>query len=478
MNDKPKELDIDENIIQMLPEDIVREKKVIPLSLDGNKLKVGMLNPDNFEVLDEIQLITGCSVETEPINSDQLNLAINKHFNVHDSTKQALIEMRVSKLKTENEQKSMAKEQEKQDLTNPKPVVKLLDSILIGAISKGVSDIHFDPKLPEMRIRYRLDGILHDIMTIPPHIEGPLISRAKLISNMDITEKRIPQDGQISYEYQSKRYDLRVSSLPLIKGEKIVMRILDKGNLSLNLEDLGFTNSEVASMSDMVKKPYGMILVTGPTGSGKTTTLYSLLNQINHTTENIMTIEDPVEYNLEGINQAQVNQKAGITFASALRSFLRQDPNVILVGEIRDKETSEIAIQAALTGHLVISTLHTNDAPSAINRLVDMGVEPFLIASTLIGVVAQRLLRTLCKKCKGKGCSYCFDVGMKGRTGVYEILTIDPKIKKLILMPDPTSEIKNAMSTLGIKTLQESSEEKIKTGLVSREEVNRVVFMS
>ncbi|NQY73785.1 MAG: type II/IV secretion system protein [Candidatus Margulisbacteria bacterium] len=478
MSEEFKELVINENVIRMLPEDIVRKNNVIPLALEGNNLKLGMIDPDNFEAIDEVQLITGCIVVSEPIKNEQLGHVIEKYFNVHDSTKQTLIEMRVNKFRSDNEKKPIEQAQDKLSNIKQKPVVKILDSIITDAITKGISDIHFDPKNPEMRVRYRMDGILHDAMTIPHHLEVQLISRIKLISNMDITEKMKPQDGQLSYKIQDKSYDIRVSCLPIVGGEKVVMRILDKSNLGLDLKDLGFVDDEIKTLLTMIKKPYGMILVTGPTGSGKITTLYSLLNQMNTITDNIMTIEDPVEYRLEGINQAQVNQKAGITFASALRSFLRQDPNVILVGEIRDKETAEIAIQAALTGHLVISTLHTNDAPSAVNRLIDMGVEPFLIASTIIGILAQRLLRTICVKCKGKGCPQCFDIGMKGRTGIYEILPVTDKIQKLIFEVDPTSAIKDEMMKSGIKTLQINGEEKIKQGLVSREEVTRVVLMS
>jgi type II secretory ATPase GspE/PulE/Tfp pilus assembly ATPase PilB-like protein len=313
-------------------------------------------------------------------------------------------------------------------------------------------------------------------MAIPRYIESSLISRGKILSMMDITEKRRPQDGHISYKYQGNVYDLRVSSLPDVAGEKIVLRILDKTRMLIGLENLGLSSEGEQLLKTLISKPYGMIFVTGPTGSGKTTTLYSILNRLNTEGVNIVTIEDPVEYKLSGITQVQTKPQIGVSFANGLRSILRQDPNIIMVGEVRDLETAEIAIQAALTGHLVLSTLHTNDAPSAVTRLIDMGIEPFLISSTVVGVLAQRLARMVCRECQGAGCNFCYQTGMKGRTGVFEIMPVTEGIRRLIIERAPAEAIKELAVKEGMKTLQASGEEKVNQGISTREEINRVVY--
>ncbi|OGB88094.1 hypothetical protein A3H38_03370 [candidate division WOR-1 bacterium RIFCSPLOWO2_02_FULL_46_20] len=465
---------LDPQIVHMLPEDVVRRYKVLPIKSQGNVLEVAMVSPDDLEALDEMRLLTGADIKPVLVSENQLMAIIDKHFRVEESTKQALIDMRMEGLKAARDQKTVIIENK--DQVSDQPVVKLMNSIINGAIAARASDIHLEPQDPEMRVRYRIDGVLHDVMNIPKHVEASLVSRAKIISNMDITEKRHPQDGHVSVAFQGKPYDLRVSSMPDISGEKMVLRILDKNQMLLGLEELGLVGDDDRLIKELVAKPYGMIFVTGPTGSGKTTTLYSILNYVNNEQVNIITVEDPVEFRLSGINQTQINPQADITFASELRAILRQDPNIIMVGEVRDKETAEIAIQAALTGHLVFSTLHTNDAPSAVARLVDMGIEPFLITSTVIGVVAQRLARKICNECHGQGCNFCYKTGLKGRTGIFEIMKVTDEIKKIIQDRASASAIKELAIKQGMKTLQKSGAEKVKQGISTEEEISRVVY--
>jgi type IV pilus assembly protein PilB len=466
--------EISPQVVHLLSEEVVRKYMVLPLKLEGNTLEAAMLNPQDLEALDEMKLLTGCEIKPLQTSEKQLVATIDKYFRVEESTKQALIDMRLEGLRAAREAREEVVEEigRKED----QPIVKLMNSVINGAISAKASDIHLEPQEPEMRVRYRIDGVLQDVMNIPKHIEPSLISRAKIISNMDITEKRRPQDGHLTLSFGGRPYDMRVSSLPMISGEKMVLRILDKSRMLLGLEQLGLSADSQQVLKSLIAKPYGMIFVTGPTGSGKTSTLYSVLNRLNSQTENIVTIEDPVEYKLTGINQIQVNPQAGITFATGLRSILRQDPNIIMVGEVRDLETAEIAIQAALTGHLVLSTLHTNDAPSAVTRLLDMGIEPFLISSTVIGIVAQRLARLICVECKGKGCPYCYQTGMKGRIGIFEVMQVTDEIRKLILNRASAAEIKELGVKQGMKTLQMSGEEKVRQGLCTKEEVARVVY--
>ncbi|OGW44726.1 MAG: type II secretion system protein GspE, partial [Nitrospirae bacterium RBG_13_41_22] len=384
------------------------------------------------------------------------------------------------------------------------PIVKLVNGILINAIKGGVSDIHIEPYENSLRVRYRVDGILFNAMNLPIKIKNPVTSRLKIMSKLDIAERRLPQDGRIKLRLGKKReIDFRVSVLPCLFGEKTVLRILDKSNLQVDLTKLGFEQEPLEKFLDILGKPYGMVLVTGPTGSGKTTTLYSALNYLNKPGINVMTVEDPVEYNFAGMNQVQVKEEIGLTFASTLRSFLRQSPDIILVGEIRDFETAEIAVKAALTGHLVLSTLHTNDAPSSIGRLLNMGIEPFLISTSIILIAAQRLVRQVCKECKeqekipipaliglgfseeeakairyykGKGCPVCNGSGYRGRIAIYEVMPIGPELREMILEGASADELKKTAVRMGMKTLRMSGLTKVKEGVTSIEEVMRVTF--
>jgi type IV pilus assembly protein PilB len=384
------------------------------------------------------------------------------------------------------------------------PIIKIVNGILIKAIKMGASDIHFEPYETLFRVRYRIDGVMMRAMTLPTKIKNALVSRLKIMSRLDIAERRLPQDGRIKLRLgKGREMDFRVSCLPTLFGEKVVLRLLDKSSLQLDMTKLGVEESSLVDLKAAVHKPVGMILVTGPTGSGKTTTLYSVLSELNKETENITTAEDPIEYNFMGINQVQMHEDIGLTFASSLRSFLRQDPDIIMVGEIRDFETAQIAIQAALTGHLVLSTVHTNDAPGTVNRLIDMGVEPFLISSAVILIVAQRLIRKICSECKeqtqvhpqllidlgvppdevktfpvfkGKGCPICSNTGYKGRVGLYEVMPMKEEVKEMILARASTSEIKKEAIRMGMKTLRQSGIHKIKSGMTTIEEVLRATM--
>lgn len=382
------------------------------------------------------------------------------------------------------------------------PIVRMVNLIISQAILDKASDIHIEPESRAVRIRYRVDGVLHEVMTTPKHIQAPMVSRLKIMASMDIAERRIPLDGKIHLTHEGKEYDLRVSTIPTVHGEKTVMRILDKNSVQLGLNKLGFQQENLRLWESLVEKPYGMLLVTGPTGSGKSTTLYSCLNKLNQGERNLTTVEDPVEYQIPGINQVQTNNKAGLNFATALRSFLRQDPDILMVGEIRDGETAKIAVEAALTGHLVLSTLHTNDACGAISRLTEMGVEPFLVSSALVGVLAQRLARQICPNCKvgyrplqdslrklglsvyaendinfyrGRGCEHCKGTGYRGRSGIHEILTISDRVRALILNNASSAELRQAAVEDGMRTMQYDAIQKVLAGWTSLEECLRVI---
>jgi len=451
--------------------------------------------------MDEIRLLTGLKVKPIIVPEKDLAQAINEHFSIRQTAKQAIIDLRLQGLA-----QSMGTDEEERPDIEEAPVVTLVNSIIRGAVNDGASDIHLEPQHPEMRVRYRINGILHDITTIPKYIEPPIVSRIKLLADMDITERRRPQDGHIAIDVEGRQIDLRVSTVLTINGEKIVIRVLNKETMLIDLEQLGLSSQQEDAFKSFIAHPYGMILITGPTGSGKTTTLYAVLKQLDSLTRNIVTIENPVEYEMPSINQIQVNPYVDITFAAALRTIVRQDPDIIMVGEIRDFETADIAIQAALTGHLVFSTLHTNDAPGAIVRLLDMGVQPFFTASAVIGVAAQRLVRTICPECKesyrpsraelqwldlpdnradlkpvpilsrGKGCNFCFNTGYRGRTGIFEVLKIDEDIRGLILTQAPASEIRKVALTKGMKSLREMGREKVLQGISTVEEVQRVIY--
>ncbi len=499
---KLSEREIDNNIVRMVPGDIAKKNKLIPVEFQGNTLNVAMVAPNDLAAINEVKLIVGCDIRQMITTEKEMLQALNKYFKVEEISKQSLIDMRMEKLREYEELEDEETAGELESL----PSVKLVNDIIIGAVDRRASDIHFEPQDPEMILRYRVDGILYDIMVIPRHIENSVISRLKIMANLNITETRRPQDGHITFKKGTKNYDFRMSTLLTINGEKVVLRVLDRETMLIGLGKLGFTQYDENLLRGFIAKPFGMILVTGPTGSGKTTTLYSVLSQLDIRNANIITIENPVEYKLDGINQIQVDPEVGMTFATGLRTILRQDPDIIFVGEIRDRETAEIAVHAALTGHLVFSTLHTNDAPSAITRLIDMGIEPFLISATVIGCVAQRLCRTICPECmseyeaskedmeiigefmpekhkkmillkKGKGCDYCFNTGFKGRESIFEVMKMSNEIRSLIVSNAEVEAIRDTAVKEGMRTLRQNGMQKILDGVSTVDEISRVVYI-
>jgi type IV pilus assembly protein PilB len=488
--------EIDRQVAHILPEEAVRRLNMLPIRIEADQLHIATTAPLNLPGMDEVRLLTGLRVKPIMVSEKDLAHAINEHFSIRQTAKQAIVDIRLQGLA-----ESVDPAQQEQPDIEEAPVVMLVNSIISGAVSDGASDIHLEPQHPEMRVRYRINGILHDITTIPKHIEPSIVSRVKLMADMDITERRRPQDGHIAMDIEDRQVDLRVSTVLTINGEKIVMRVLDKETMLIELEQLGLSGRQQDIFKSFIARPHGMILITGPTGSGKTTTLYAVLKQLDPLTQNIVTIENPVEYEMPNINQIQVNPYVDMTFAAALRTIVRQDPDIIMVGEIRDFETADIAVQAALTGHLVFSTLHTNDAPGAIVRLLDMGVQPFFTASAVTGVAAQRLVRTICPQCKesyrpsraelqwlnlpddvstlarGKGCNFCLNTGYRGRTGVFEILEIDEGIRQLILAQAPANEIRKMALAEGMESLCEMGREKVLQGISTVEEVQRATYM-
>jgi len=477
--------------VDLVPGEVATKFQVLPLSRAGRVLTVAMSNPSNIFAIDDIKFITGLDVQPVVAGEMALKKAVDKHYATTDS---------LAEIMEGIEDDIELVEEEEDDIDGHEgqnaPVVKLVNTLLAEAVKIGASDIHIEPYEKNMRVRYRLDGVLQEIMEPPIKLRNAIISRLKIMSELDIAERRVPQDGRIKLKIGDKKVDLRVSTLPCIYGEKVVMRILDKGNLNLDLADFGMEQKAIDDIYKAIACPFGMVLVTGPTGSGKTTTLYSCLSKLNNSDTNIMTAEDPVEYNIDGINQVQVRDEVGLTFATALKAFLRQDPNIVMVGEIRDLETGGIATKAALTGHLVLSTLHTNDAPSTINRMIDMGIEPFLVASSTVLIMAQRLVRRICKKCKeeiklsdealvdlsmemgvsvwkGKGCEKCGGTGYAGRQGLYEVMPITPEIRELILDRASTTEIRTLARKQGMLTLREDGLIKVRKGITTVEEVLR-----
>ncbi|MCX7905249.1 MAG: type IV-A pilus assembly ATPase PilB [Elusimicrobiales bacterium] len=506
-------VDISPEIVNLIPEATARRYLLIAFSKKDNLLSVAMGDPLNIVVLDELKLMTGYNIEPVFALENDIQAAIDKYYGV-ESSKEALNEI-LKKTGSEEKDADLAVVEKKDDsgivnIENKEemaPIIKMVNIIISSAIKSHASDIHIEPSYKETRVRFRIDGVLQPQPSIPKKFHNAIVSRLKIMADLDISEKRIPQDGRIKLRFSNKEIDLRISVLPCVYGEKVVMRILDSSGLKLRLEDLGFEPENLAIFSKCIRAPHGINLITGPTGSGKSTTLYSALSTLNTPDVNISTIEDPVEYNLEGINQVNVNPDVGLTFASGLRSFLRQDPDIIMVGEIRDFETMSIAINAAMTGHLVFSTLHTNDAPGAITRIIMMGIEPFLISSTLLMVVAQRLVRTICKGCreqyeikpefllslgvsktiieqnsiggkiilyKGKGCDKCANTGYRGRVGIHEILEITDPIRELIVEKASSGKIKEVARKMGMITLRESAIRKMMAGLTTVEEVMRV----
>ncbi len=501
-------LEVDENVIKIIPADIARKYTVLPVSKAGAKVTLAMNDPSNVFAMDDIKFMTGYQVQPVLASESAIRIAIDRYYGsthavelkkvMDDLTEDADADLEV--LEEEENLDLEALEEESETA----PVVKLVNLILTDAIKRGASDIHVEPYEREYRVRYRIDGILYEVMRPPLKLREAITSRAKIMAKLDIAEKRLPQDGRIKIRTRvagkMKSLDYRVSVLPTLFGEKIVLRLLDKDNLMLDLTRLGFEPDSLRVFEQAILKPYGMVLVTGPTGSGKTNTLYSALGRINTPEVNILTAEDPVEYNLPGINQVQMKEQIGLNFATTLRSFLRQDPNIILVGEIRDFETAEVAIKASMTGHLVLSTLHTNDAPSSISRLMNMGIEPFLVATSVHMVVAQRLVRRICSYCKepaeippaalvnvgfgerearglklfkGRGCDRCNGTGYKGRIGLYEVMEVGDELRELVLSGGSSYELRERAREHGMMTLRDSGLQKIRDGVTTIEEVLR-----
>ena len=527
---------IDAQVLHLIPQEVAQKYSVLPLSRVGASLTLAMVDPTNVFAMDDVKFMTGLNVEPVVVAEASIQQAISKYYGTSREIELAsiavddlvldaamsknsnggithadLISLDTIDFDTDRtEDVEVVEDNEEIDLTTlsriseDAPVVRLVNVLLVDALRRGASDIHVEPYEKELRIRFRIDGVLYDVMRPPLKMRDALISRVKIMSKLDISEKRLPQDGRIKIKVKvdarSRELDFRVSTLPTLFGEKVVLRLLDKENLMLDMTKLGFEPQSLVKFQRNISKPYGMVLVTGPTGSGKTNTLYSALQSLNTIQTNIMTAEDPVEFNLMGINQVQMKEQIGLNFAAALRAFLRQDPNIILVGEIRDFETAEIAIKAALTGHLVLSTLHTNDAPSTISRLMNMGIEPFLVATSVNLIQAQRLIRRVCKDCKrehpmppealmevgfsaeeakalktykGDGCSTCNNTGYKGRIGLYEVMEVNDDIRELILIGASSLELRKKAIEDGMITLRESGLHKVRAGLTTLEEVVR-----
>jgi type IV pilus assembly protein PilB len=541
--------EINPAVIKHIPTDVAQKYRIMPINRTGSTITIAMVDPSNIFAIDDIKFMTGYNVEAVVATEGAIIDSIKKYYGSAKSLVAALGGGVATTTQNEKKLSVDVKDYSLDDLENTEtfvddidtggvvdvedfdnlvhgaveelevveedtldqlsgeveaPIVKLVNGILLRAAKMGVSDIHIEPYEKKFRVRYRLDGVLTTVMGLPMKIKNAIISRVKIMSQLDIAERRLPQDGRIKLKMgKSKTMDYRVSVLPTLFGEKIVLRLLDKSNLQLDMTKLGFDEDQLVDFKDALARPFGMVLVTGPTGSGKTTTLYSALSELNKDDVNLMTAEDPVEFNLMGINQVQMKDEIGLNFAAALRSFLRQDPDIIMVGEIRDYETAEIGVKAALTGHLVLSTLHTNDAPSTINRLLNMGVEPFLVSSAVICIMAQRLVRKTCQKCKkpekipvqtlieagftaeeaptvvsykGEGCEVCNRAGYKGRVALYEVLPVKDEIKELILQGASVMDIKKQAVSLGMKTLRRSGLMKVKSGLTSLEEVLENTF--
>ncbi len=494
------EFDIDPDVIKLIPKEVVEKHQVIPVNRAGSTLIVAMSDPTNIFAVDDIKFLTGYNIEPVVAAEASIIKAIEKYYDTSlgfDDVMSEFDAADVDVLKDGEEINVVELEKSSEDA----PVVKLVNLILLDAIKKGASDIHIEPYEKSMRVRYRIDGVLYEVMQPPLKLKNAITSRVKIMASLDIAERRLPQDGRIKLRIgKNKEMDFRVSVCPMLFGEKIVLRLLDKSNLQLDMTKLGFYPEQLQDFLEGIHKPYGMVLVTGPTGSGKTTTLYSALSELNKTVCNISTAEDPVEFNLMGINQVQMHDVIGLNFATSLRSFLRQDPDIIMVGEVRDFETAEVAIKAALTGHLVLSTLHTNDAPGTVNRLLNMGIEPFLVSSAVNVIVAQRLARRICAQCKtdvqvpaesltrigiseqeaktiktfkGTGCSVCADTGYKGRVALYEAMVMKDELKEFVLSGASTAELKREAIRLGMKTLRASGLDRLREGMTTVEEVLR-----
>ena len=499
-----RQVDIDPEVIQIVPEKIVKRYKLIPVNRAGSTLIVAMADPSNISAIDDLKFATGYNVEVMVASESAIEEAITRYYE-QDAT--SMLDDMLMDIEEEVEFDGGGEETvnvlDLEKASEEAPVIRLVNYILLNAIKKGASDIHIEPYEKFFRVRFRIDGVLHEELRPPIRLKNAITSRLKIMSSLDIAERRLPQDGRIKLKIgKGREMDFRVSVLPTLFGEKVVLRLLDKSNLQLDMTKLGFEVDQLELFQTAIHQPYGMILVTGPTGSGKTTTLYSALSELNREDVNISTAEDPVEFNLPGITPVPIHADIGLDFAAALRSFLRQDPDIIMVGEIRDYETAEIAVKAALTGHLVLSTLHTNDAPSTVNRLLNMGVEPFLVTASVNLILAQRLARRICSKCKvpvevppetlkelgvpedeienfptvhkGAGCPACNNTGYKGRVALYEVMWLYDDLKDLIIEGASAAELKAAAIKLGMKTLRMSGINKVKEGVTTIEEVLRV----
>lgn len=479
---------IDPELLQLVPKDIAKRLNVMPIRKERNKLFIAMDDPMDYFAIEEIRMTTGCQIEPSIAAKDDIFRTITKYYDLQESMEDAMSDMA-----------NVSNVEESQITDEDSPIVRLVNQIIANGIAQRASDIHFDPQETELRVRYRIDGVLKTERSLPKHMQSVITARIKIIGNLNITENRVPQDGRIKSTFNYKPVDIRLSTLPTIYGEKIVMRVLDLSSAIDDLDKLGFSNSNLQHFKQMINKPNGIVLITGPTGSGKSSTLYAGLSNLNDEDVNIITVEDPVEYQLQGINQIQVKEEIGLTFAAGLRSILRQDPDIVMVGEIRDFETAQIAVRASLTGHLVLSTLHTNNAIESITRLKDMGVEPFLLSSSLVGVVAQRLVRRVCRDCtttqipndreieifakrgmtiqkvkKGRGCTACNKTGYRGRLAIHEVLPIDEEMKAMILNHNSPAEMRNLMNHQGYLTLLDDGLQKVIQGLTTTEEILRV----
>ena len=497
-----EEFDIDPEVIQLIPEEVALKHTVLPVNRAGSTLILATADPSNIFAIDDIKFLTGYNVEVVVATDDEIKRAIDKYYDQSSTLTDVMSDFDDSEMELVHDADDvdlLELEKESEDA----PVVKLVNLILTDAVKKVASDIHVEPYEKEFRVRYRIDGVLYEVMKPPLKLKNAITSRLKIMSELDIAERRLPQDGRIKLKLgRGREMDYRVSVLPTLFGEKTVLRLLDKSNLQLDMTKLGFEVPQLDDFKHSIHQPYGMVLVTGPTGSGKTTTLYSALSELNKESENLSTAEDPVEFNLAGINQVQMHEDIGLNFAAALRSFLRQDPDIIMVGEIRDFETAEIAVKAALTGHMVLSTLHTNDAPSTVNRLLNMGIEPFLVASSVNCIVAQRLARQICLECKeadtevtaealveagmteevaktatpmhGRGCRNCSETGFKGRIAMYEVMVLGDELKEFVLNGASSTELKREAIRLGMVTLRQSVLNKLSEGITTLGEVFRV----
>ncbi len=496
------EFEVDPEVVALIPEDVAIKHGVVPVNRAGSTLILATADPSNIFALDDIKFLTGYNIQAVVASEEAIKRGIEKYYEQSsdlDDVMASFDDSDIDFVQDDDEVNAAELGREAEDA----PVVKLVNLILTDAIKKTASDIHIEPYEKSFRVRYRIDGVLYEVMKPPIKLKNALTSRIKIMSELDIAERRLPQDGRIKLKLgRGREMDFRVSILPTLFGEKIVLRLLDKSNLQLDMTKLGFEEQQLGVFKDCIHRPFGMVLVTGPTGSGKTTTLYSALSELNTVSDNLSTAEDPVEFNLGGINQVQMHEDIGLNFAAALRSFLRQDPDIIMVGEIRDFETAEIAVKAALTGHMVLSTLHTNDAPSTVNRLLNMGIEPFLVASSVNCILAQRLARRVCQECKqndpeitieelvgagfseeearevqpvkGAGCGNCSDTGYKGRVAVYEVMELTEEIKEFVLNGASTVEIKREAMRGGMTTLRRSALNMVKREVTTLKEVFRV----